>query len=451
MDGATSARRWPDDSGKWPTLQIGTFVKAGDKLGAVVPAGSLKLVADFLPAVALGRVQAGQPARLRLDSFPWTQYGSLAATVSSVASEVRDGRVRVELAVDSEPAARLPLQHGLRGTVEVEVERVAPATLVLRAAGQLLAHPGPGWRPGREHEGTMRGVARPQRRRLLVPEVVQTSAMDCGPAALKCLLEGFGIPVSYGRLREACQTGVDGTSIDTLEEVAVQLGLEAEQIMVPVDHVLLPEAQTLPALVVVRLPDGKTHFVVAWRRHGRFVQVMDPATGRRWPTCRQFLHHSTSTPCRFPPLPGAPGPARMNASTCCTTAWRGWGSPAGSQRACSMPLWRSRDGAPWPPWTRRCVWSLPWCALAVCAAVSRQRACWRRAWPTHRPTQQTTCRGIPAAFWSVRPAPPGPEGEAQVLLRGAVLVRIRGRRAVDYSVAVDGLSEPDGATVTALA
>ena len=45
----------------------------------------------------------------------------------------------------------------------------------------------------------MRGVARPQRRRLLVPEVVQTSAMDCGPAALKCLLDGFGVPVSYGR------------------------------------------------------------------------------------------------------------------------------------------------------------------------------------------------------------------------------------------------------------
>jgi hypothetical protein len=46
-------------------------------------------------------------------------------------------------------------------------------------------------------------------RRWLVPEVVQTSAMDCGPASLKCLLEGFQIPVSYGRLREACQTDVD--------------------------------------------------------------------------------------------------------------------------------------------------------------------------------------------------------------------------------------------------
>ena len=50
-------------------------------------------------------------------------------------------------------------------------------------------------------------------RRILAPEVVQTSAMDCGAASLKCLLEGFGVHVSYGRLREACQTDVDGTSM----------------------------------------------------------------------------------------------------------------------------------------------------------------------------------------------------------------------------------------------
>src|SRR5262249_49492322 len=38
------------------------------------------------------------------------------------------------------------------------------------------------------------------------------------------------------------------------------------------------------------------------------------------------------------------------------------------------------------------------------------------------------CKIIPAAYWSVRPAPPGPDGEAQLLLRGAVLVRVHGRR-----------------------
>jgi len=39
------------------------------------------------------------------------------------------------------------------------------------------------------------------KRFLVAPEVVQTSTMDCGPAALKCLLEGFGISVSYPRLQ----------------------------------------------------------------------------------------------------------------------------------------------------------------------------------------------------------------------------------------------------------
>ena len=122
-------------------LHIGSVVREGDRLAAVVPHGDLQVVADFLPPSALGRIQPGQPARLRLEGFPWTQYGSLAATVSRVASEVRNGHVRVELSVDPDSASPIPLQHGLPGTVEVQVERLAPATLVLRAAGKLLARP----------------------------------------------------------------------------------------------------------------------------------------------------------------------------------------------------------------------------------------------------------------------------------------------------------------------
>jgi hypothetical protein len=35
----------------------------------------------------------------------------------------------------------IPFQHGLSSTVEVEVERVSPVRLVLRAAGAMLATP----------------------------------------------------------------------------------------------------------------------------------------------------------------------------------------------------------------------------------------------------------------------------------------------------------------------
>jgi len=126
------------------------------------------------------------------------------------------------------------------------------------------------------------------RRRLFIPEIVQTSDMDCGPASLTCLLNGYGINASYGRLREACHTSIDGTSINVIEEMAVKLGLEAEQVMLPLEHVLFPEAGALPAIAVVRNAQNSTHFVVLWSCRGGLVQVMDPAIGRRWLTPRRL-------------------------------------------------------------------------------------------------------------------------------------------------------------------
>lgn len=127
------------------------------------------------------------------------------------------------------------------------------------------------------------------RHKRFVPEVLQSSAMDCGPASLKALMEGFGLEASYSKLREACQTSVDGTSIDVIEEVANALGLEAEQIVIPIDHLLEPTARALPAMVVTTLPTGATHFVVVWSVVGGFVQVMDPGQGRRWVKRDAFL------------------------------------------------------------------------------------------------------------------------------------------------------------------
>ena len=78
------------------TVRPGEYVKEGQRLGGIVPAGRLRAVADFAPQAALGRVREGQSARLRLDGFPWTQYGVVPATVSAVAGELRGGKVRVE-------------------------------------------------------------------------------------------------------------------------------------------------------------------------------------------------------------------------------------------------------------------------------------------------------------------------------------------------------------------
>ncbi|WP_437951589.1 ATP-binding cassette domain-containing protein [Sorangium sp. So ce296] len=260
-------------------------------------------------------------------------------------------------------------------------------------------------------------------RRLLAPEVVQTSAMDCGPATLKCVLEGFGIGVSYGRLREACQTDVDGTSIDTLEDLAGQLGLVAQQILVPTEHVLLDEAQALPALAIVRQSAGPLHVVVLWRRHGGLVQVMDPATGRRWLTRRQlegelYQHELPLSAADFRDWAASDGFTRPLERR---LAWLGAGARP-LEAALSDPGWR---------------------AIAALDAGARLVTSLVRSGGLDRGREAARVLGalleqgpeaareqmIPPTFWTAHPGPAGPRGEDRVVARGAVLVRIRGLRA----------------------
>ncbi|MFP2933498.1 HlyD family efflux transporter periplasmic adaptor subunit, partial [Pyxidicoccus sp. 3LG] len=132
--------------GETSSVRVGAQVKAGDRLATVVAGGDVRIVAQFSPATALGRVRAGHRARMRLEGFSWTEFGMLEATVVAVASEARDGLVRVELSVDEMPPG-IPLEHGLPGTVDIAVEQSTPMRLVLRSLGRGLEAPpraGPG-------------------------------------------------------------------------------------------------------------------------------------------------------------------------------------------------------------------------------------------------------------------------------------------------------------------
>ena len=270
-----------------------------------------------------------------------------------------------------------------------------------------------------------------KRRRFFVPEVIQTSAMDCGPAALKCLLAGYGVNASYGRLREACQTSIDGTSIDTLEALAGQLGLEAEQITLPVENLLLPEAAALPALVVVVLPSGLTHFLVVWRRHGPWVQVMDPARGRRWMRCEQLLREVYRHENRIP-----------------ADDFRAWAESDGFRdplvtRLRRLGVGRARalvdEALAAPGWQG--VAALDAATRATEALVDRDALPRGRAPAALRALHAAAGEGPGASplvgdgFWMAKPAPaPAPpaaapeEGET-LIVRGAILVRVVGKRA----------------------
>lgn len=124
--------------GEVAAIQVGSVVQAGQPIATIVPKGELRAVAYFEPAAAIGRLQSGQAATIRLAGFPWTQYGSLPAMVANVGSEVRDGRIRVEFDLYPNKNNPIPLQHGLPGQIEVEVEHSSPWALTIGKAGKLL-------------------------------------------------------------------------------------------------------------------------------------------------------------------------------------------------------------------------------------------------------------------------------------------------------------------------
>ena len=271
-------------------------------------------------------------------------------------------------------------------------------------------------------------------RRWWAPEVVQTSAMDCGPAALKCLLEGHGIGASYGRLREACQTRVDGTSIDTLEDVAQQLGLDATQVVLPVDHVLPPGAESLPALAVQERPDGVLHFVVAWSRSFGRVQVMDPAQGRRWVPEAAFL-----------------GSLHRHRMVLPAEAWRDWMASDAflevlggrlrrlglAERVAETQLAEALQDPTW--WTLSCLDAATRMTAALVGAGAIRRgdeagrivvsALARRGpRPTHGgPAFGAPLGGMDPQDWVVWPAGEA-NGQTLLVYEGAVLLHVAGRQ-----------------------
>src|SRR5689334_8644108 len=78
-----------------------------------------------------------------------------------------------------------------------------------------------------------------------VPEVRDTGT-GRATAALRAVLQAHGIAFDAAALERECKVDDDGASIDDLEDVADQYGLDVRQVIVPTEHALAPEAALLP-------------------------------------------------------------------------------------------------------------------------------------------------------------------------------------------------------------
>lgn len=258
-------------------------------------------------------------------------------------------------------------------------------------------------------------------RQLWVPSVLQSSAMDCGPASLKALAEGFGLDVGYEALRDMCRTELDGTSIDDLELVARRLGLDAEQIMLPPDHLTLASARALPCILVVRLPNGLPHFVVAWRAWGPWIEIMDPTFGRRLQRRDDFLRRCYVHRHRVP-----------------AADWRDWAGSSELLEPLQERMFRLglkhvddliEDAVRDPTW--RGLAGLD-AAVRLGQALRSSGAMSVRDLNRRLPAWLDSLRDgdrslVPARFWSVEPTTEDPDAEPEaeptLVLVGAVLVR----------------------------
>lgn len=69
----------------------------------------------------------------------------------------------------------------------------------------------------------------------------------------------------------------------TLQTLALEEGLDAGQVVVPLDHVTRANAANLPAIAVTVLPDGFTHVVLTTRwSHGWTAWTTTSGTGPLW-------------------------------------------------------------------------------------------------------------------------------------------------------------------------
>lgn len=68
----------------WST---GGFVAAGQSLGAVSPEDALQ-VETYVSPRDIGLVRVGQPARIQIDAYPYTQWGTLDGTVIAISGDL---------------------------------------------------------------------------------------------------------------------------------------------------------------------------------------------------------------------------------------------------------------------------------------------------------------------------------------------------------------------------
>ena len=98
--------------------------------------GAQRVTAVF-PLGNSDQIKRGQAARFHPEGTAWEGAAPISATVARVTPDATAGQTYVELVLRLDHRLPAPLHSSLQGRVDIELERVSPATLILRSAGVI--------------------------------------------------------------------------------------------------------------------------------------------------------------------------------------------------------------------------------------------------------------------------------------------------------------------------
>ncbi|GHO99098.1 NHLP family bacteriocin export ABC transporter peptidase/permease/ATPase [Reticulibacter mediterranei] len=180
------------------------------------------------------------------------------------------------LAPDQDPAMTATLVTPLQKpeTAETETEKPAPSTEASSAPST----------PASQGQAQVRKQSLAQRLHLTrkrVPMLQQMSMVECGAASLAMILSYYGRKTSVSEVRNHCGVGRDGLSALSIVKAARSYGLRVRAISLQENDFRFI---TLPAIIHWEF----NHFLVVERWTPKYVDLVDPAIGRRRVTAKEF-------------------------------------------------------------------------------------------------------------------------------------------------------------------
>ncbi len=129
---------------------------------------------------------------------------------------------------------------------------------------------------------TRRRLFRPRR----IPVLYQMATVECGAACLAMILSYYGRATSVSEVRDRCHVGRDGLSALDIVKAARTYNLRVRAVTVREDTL---KKVTLPAIIHWEF----NHFMIVESYTTKWVDVVDPALGRRRLSHEEFLNGFT--------------------------------------------------------------------------------------------------------------------------------------------------------------